>query len=108
MSILQPPHVLYSSTSQAAAEQIKPLSCRLRMQVLKTIALVMAHGVTDEEGQLIGYVQANTWRPRRRECQMLGWIRDSGQTRPTKAGRQAVVWVVTNEGARALQEAQRG
>lgn len=100
------PHVPGSATSQAAAEAIRPHSCRLRMAVLET--LYRCGGLTDEEGQRNTGISANTWRPRRRECQMLGWIRDGGSTRLTESRRRAVVWVVTERGKGVLAEVPHG
>lgn len=96
------PYVPGSPTSEAAAESIKPHTCRLRMEVLRTITAT--GGLTDEIGSSYSGIAANTWRPRRRELQVLGMIRDSGETRPTKSGRKAVVWKVTTEGLHTLSE----
>lgn len=46
----------------------------------------------------------STLRPRRGECVERGLVEDSGQTRATRSGRQAVVWRLT---ARALALAER-
>lgn len=58
------------------------------------IKLLQAGGTTDEEMQWGLEMPANTQRPRRRELQLWGRIIDSGNTRATKSGRQAVVWVL--------------
>lgn len=51
---------------------------------------------TDEEiGLALGMGQ-NTVRPRRRELQTDGVVRDSGERRPTTTGRKAIVWEVVD------------
>jgi hypothetical protein len=35
----------------------------------------------------------STERPRRRELEEAGWIRDSGRTRKTASGHDAIVWL---------------
>lgn len=102
------PHVPGSATSQAAAEAIRPHACRLRMAVLRSIAAHLGLGQTDEEVQESTKLGGNCERPRRRELVVLGYIRDSGWTRPTASGRQATVWVVTNAGLDALMETSHG
>jgi hypothetical protein len=47
---------------------------------------------TDEEIQLGLEMSGSTERPRRVELVAAGRIVDSGRTRPTQSGRQAVVW----------------
>lgn len=47
---------------------------------------------TDEEiGDALAMGQ-NTVRPRRRELQLDGVVRDSGERRKTSTGRKAIVW----------------
>lgn len=100
------PYVPGSPTSEAAAESIRPHSCRLRHQVLATIARL--GGLTDEECQRVTGLAGNCQRSRRRELQVQGLIRDGGSTRATASGRQATVWVVTNAGLDALMETSHG
>lgn len=80
-------------TSRAAASAITKPAGVLRAKVLEVIE-ERELGLTDEEGQTITGMGANTWRPRRRELVLLGRVRDSGARRPTASGRLAVVWVV--------------
>jgi hypothetical protein len=51
-------------------------------------------GRTDEEMQKRIPMRENTQRPRRRELQLWGLVVDSGTTRATGSGRQAVVWTL--------------
>lgn len=50
-------------------------------------------GLTDEQIQISAMMPANTERPRRRELELAGLIRDSGMKAKTVSGRNAVVWV---------------
>lgn len=88
------PFQRHSETSRAAAESMEPAANTLRFKVLDAIRASCGAGYTDEELQVGLKMAANTERPRRRELERAGLIRDSGQTRPTLSGRAAVVWVV--------------
>lgn len=90
-----PPHS-GSETSKAAAELIRPNAETLRARVLEYIEAQGQFGATDSEIQSALVMEGNTERPRRQELQTQGLIRDSGQTRATASGRQAVVWIATN------------
>jgi hypothetical protein len=37
----------------------------------------------------------NTFRPRRRELELMGYIVDSGRIEQVRSGRDAVVWILT-------------
>lgn len=88
-----PAHQKHSPTSRAAAESIKPRVGPMHAQLLEWLMCSGTYGLTDEGMQLLGMAQ-NTQRPRRRELQQAGLIADSGRTRPTSSGRQAVVWIL--------------
>ena len=82
----------HSPTSMAAAVEIAAKAPTLRGQVLRSLR--DDGPATDEQIQQRLGMGANTERPRRRELQKLGLVVDSGRTRPTLSGRQAVVWAV--------------
>lgn len=89
----EPPSVAGSATSIESAKQIEPAAGTLRRAVYEFIWGRAVLGATDEEIQDgLGMAQ-NTERPRRRELQLGGFIQDSGNTRTTRSGRKAVVWV---------------
>jgi hypothetical protein len=52
-------------------------------------------GLTDEEQQNLLKMNPSTQRPRRRELQKAGRIRDSRRKRKTASGARAIVWVAT-------------
>ena len=88
-------HQKHSPTSLAAAESIKPRVGPMHRLVLEHLSFFA--GATDEELQGDLDMLANTQRPRRRELQLWGLIVDSGKTRATRSGRQAVVWVLAGK-----------
>lgn len=88
---VEAPHQRHSATSLAAAEATQPKLNELQQHVLATIRFNI--GCTDEEIGTWTGLPGNTVRPRRRELQLAGLIRDSGRTRATASGRQAVVWI---------------
>lgn len=82
----------HSQTSVAAADAIAPNAASLRGKVLSYLRI--CGGATDEEGIEATGIPPSTYRPRRVELWRGGHIVDSGVTRPTRSGRQAVVWIV--------------
>lgn len=89
-----PPAQRHSATSVAAASAAKEFAPLLRNKLLALLQRVGAYGLTDEEMQRELAMDANTQRPRRRELEQAGMVRDSGKTRETRSGRRATVWVV--------------
>lgn len=94
-----PAHQRHSPTSKAAAESIKPRVGPMHTLILRL--LKDGFDATDEEMQWGLDMPANTQRPRRRELQNMGLIVDSGSTRATKSGRQAVVWTLAPASGRS-------
>jgi len=88
-----PPFQDHSPTSADAARGIEPRTESLRRAVLDYLRGRGAEGATDEAIQEALQMNPSTQRPRRIECVELGLVRDSGRTRPTRSGRQAVVWM---------------
>ena len=87
----EPPTQAHSQTSIAAATQIKKAIGPLHKEILNHLAMCQL-GATDEEMQIALDMSANTQRPRRRELELTGRVIDSGKTRRTKSGREAVIW----------------
>lgn len=87
-----------SETSRAAAEQAKPNAATQRARVLKLITescwRTEDPGLTDEQIQDRLSLTGNTERPRRQELVDRNLVKDSGRTRKTRSGREAVVWVL--------------
>ena len=85
----------HPDTSREAAAST--VTGKLRVKVYEFIVRRGQRGATDEEiieaGIKRGYL-ANGIRPRRVELVRYGWIIDSGERRPTRSGRSAIVWVV--------------
>lgn len=83
----------HSPTSLAAAEHAEPKSATLRRVVLDYIRSQGRDGATDEQVQNALAMNPSTQRPRRVELVEGGFVVDSGGTRKTASGRNAVVWV---------------
>lgn len=88
------PYQRHSATSKAAATSIEPKAGTKRAKVLEYIRSCSAQGATDEEMQQCIPMSPNTQRPRRVELLKAKLIKDSGITRKTMGGDEAVVWVV--------------
>lgn len=86
----------HSLTSKAAAQDIERKIGRLHRLVLVALA---GGGQTDEALMNITGLGANTLRPRRRELQLMGKVRDSGKTRLVASGKSAVVWELAERGS---------
>jgi hypothetical protein len=84
------PFQKHSDTSRDAAESMRPTAATLREAVFNYLFGRGSDGATDEEIQIDLDMAGNTERPRRRELQEAGKVRDSGMRRTTKTGRQAV------------------
>ncbi len=85
-------------TSLAAYCNLGPES---RTQAARILALIIeagAHGLTDEEGGNALGIKPQSYTSRRGELEEAGLLCDSGTTRPTSAGRAAIVWVATTLG----------
>lgn len=87
-----PPHQRHSATSKAAAESVRVRVGPLHQKILAHLR--ECGGATDEEIMGALDMGGNTQRPRRRELQLMGMVKDSGLTRQTRSGRAAVVWII--------------
>lgn len=89
----EPPSQKHSRTSQSAAASIRKRIGPLHQKILKYLQ-DNPRGNTDEAlGTNLGIVM-NTLRPRRRELQLMGRVRDSGRTALTVSRRSAVIWIL--------------
>jgi hypothetical protein len=79
----------HSPTSKEAARAI---AGRIGPMERELLAMFAARDWTDDE--LINQFGTHSVRPRRIYLTALGKLRDSGTTRKTRAGRQAVVWLL--------------
>ena len=83
------PYQRGSDTSEEAARSVRPHRERMADTVLAAISL---RAMTDEELVEMTGLSPSTVRPRRVELVEAGLVRDSGERRPTRSGRKAVVW----------------
>lgn len=85
------------TTSAAAAHRIAPHQERLQKNVLRLLAGRGRRGATDEEMAATLQLKMQTLVPRRWELVRAGRVADSGATRPTASGAQAIVWILVPE-----------
>lgn len=85
-----------TDTSDAAADSMVPHASRLQAMVLDEIRQRRAHGMTCDEVEATLGLSHQTISARVYELHKKGMIADSGQRRPTRAGRAAKVWIVNN------------
>jgi hypothetical protein len=88
------PFVGGSATSEAAAESQSRLAPTKRQIVFYKLRSMGIIGMTDDEMQVALGMNPNTQRPRRIELLRMRLIIDSGLTRKTRGGEEAVVWRV--------------
>lgn len=88
---IKPPAQRHSHTSIAAAVAIEPHIGPLHRKILDYLA---AHpeGATDDQMQEDLRMNPSTQRPRRIELERAGRIENFACSRPTRSGRQALVW----------------
>jgi len=90
----------HSDTSIEAAHHAEPKAASLRSIVLAYIRQQGRDGATDEQIQNAISMNPSTQRPRRVELVEGGLVVDSGGTRKTASGRNAVVWVAAEYAVR--------
>lgn len=85
--------IKHSPESQTAAEAVAPVAGTKRYAVLQFIAAQGLNGATDDEIQMGLGMNPSTERPRRIELYEGRFIVKLRKTRPTRGGRQAVIWL---------------
>lgn len=86
-----PPYQEHSDTSQAASASVAESASGMRARVLDYIKASPTGRTRDEIEVGLGLLM-QTVSPRVCELAELGLIEDSGERRPTRRGRKAVVW----------------
>jgi predicted ArsR family transcriptional regulator len=81
------------STSVAALHSVRPAASQ-RKRIFQFILKNGAYGATVDEITVNLGLSNQTACPRRQELEKRGYLVDSGIRRPTRTGRQAIVWVV--------------
>ena len=92
-----------TATSRAAARAIAPKAGTLQALVLTTL---LDEPLTDEALEhRPGYWQTRSLRPRRRELELAGFVRDTGTRRGSLiSGHDAIVWGLTPKGRESALE----
>lgn len=83
-----------TDTSAAAAESMKTKAPLLRERVLESIKARHSEGMTCDEAEVALGLSHQTCSARFNELVNLCAIVDSGNRRPTRSGRKAIVYVV--------------
>lgn len=91
-------------TERAAADTAKQRKAAIRLRVLGHIAGAGDHGSTDVETEAALGLTRPSGSNRRGELARDGLVVDSGRTRATSTGCKAIVWVLTDEGRKALEQ----
>lgn len=87
----------HPDTSHLMAVQVLPKSGTKRRDVWDTIHRQGDHGATDDEVEKMLEGLHQTVSATRNSLMHDGWVFDSGQRRPTRSGRAAIVWVAIEE-----------
>jgi hypothetical protein len=90
------PFVGHSPESKQAAQSAAPTAGSKRAAVLRFLETRGSFGATDDEMQLGLGMNPSTQRPRRIELYEVRAIAKTKQTRKTRTGRSAVVWITAN------------
>ena len=88
-----PPAQKHSKTSVTAAKTIKKHIGPLHQKILDFLTRNPMGACDEKMGMLLG-MGLNTLRPRRRELQLIGRVKDSDRTELTASGRTATIWVL--------------
>lgn len=83
-------------TSLAAFHSLNEWSGTQRERIYAHIVNAGIFGATDEEGEVALGIKCQSYTPRRGELARDKRIVDSGRTRQTTSGREAIVWIVTS------------
>lgn len=92
MMELEPLFQKQSITSTKAAKSLDKNKLAERAKELVRLLKESQHGLTDEELQTMMNLSGNSERPLRVQLQRKGFVYDSGNTRKTASGREAVLW----------------
>ena len=85
-----------TATSCEAAASVFNVAGRQRALLIAYYRARGPAGATDDEAQQALDMPGNTQRPRRRELQRAGLVRDSGRRQRTRSGRPAVIWIAAD------------
>lgn len=93
------PYVRNSETSKEAAEAIRPALAHLEAKVLDAIKASGLKGLTCDECEKVTGLPHQTASARYRGLEQRGLIRRTEDKRPTRSGRSAAVYLVSEVAA---------
>ena len=88
----------HTDTSREAAVSILPHVTRLAGELMRLFRTYPSGGFTVDELEVLLHLTHQCCSARARELVLKGLIRDSGQRRKTRSGRNAIVWTLVGEG----------
>jgi len=98
---IEQPHTIVRAhahkTEADAAQKALGASGSQRRRVYDYIVYMGIYGATDEELQEALSLRVQSETPRRNELERAGFITNSGRTRPTSSGSQAIVWILNGQ-----------
>lgn len=101
----KPPHNA-TATSRKAAESMKHRRETQQERIVEFLRARGPRGATREELEINLKINGNSLRPRMKELEQQGVVKNSGNKRPTLSGRDAEVFVyVPNRAAEANRQA---
>jgi hypothetical protein len=109
---LAPPHTPAAhsdagDTETAAASGSSLTKAHGRRKALEALKRAGRDGLTDEELAVEANLPFNSSGPRRLNLCKTGLAQDSGQRRPTRTGKMAIVWSLTEAGHEAWSKLER-
>lgn len=94
----------HPDTAHAAAERALPRTGSKRRAVVERIARVAL--TAEEVGEAFGWPH-QSYSATVSTLARDGWLEDSGERRTTTTGNDAIVWTLTREGRRLLEQEVR-
>lgn len=86
----------HPATAKKAALNVAPRTGTQRWKILNFVQNMGAYGATDDE-MIVGLGMLHqSVGPRRLELVEGGFLVDSGATRKTRTGQDAIVWIIAN------------
>lgn len=85
----------FTDTSQEAFDSIIPHLGRIEAEVFRVISEAGSRGATSDEVEVQLEMRHQTVSSRIWALNRRGVVKDSGQRRPTRSGRNAAAWVST-------------
>lgn len=77
-----------------------------QIEVLAALSAAGANGMTDDQHEMINGLRGDSAGKRRLELAGMGYVTSTAERRPTRRGKLAAVWRITQAGQGALDRAR--